>query len=480
MDEKQLSHLVENEHGDNQPDRNRKALFGIACQINRAGRPYTPEDVKAYATQFSMPEDEVEKMFKKVKADKEDEYGLDQKPALYKIEKHLNDTYDFALNTVLDRTEFRVKGETEWKPCNYASVWRECRYHHINISISDTKTLLDSDFVAERDPFLEYFESLPKWDGNTDYIDILAGHIHTTDDEWWREMFRKNLIRSVHCGLGRGENRYVMVLSQRKEATGKTHFVRFLNPFGEEFYTEEAFVYGKDSQIALAQNFIYNLEELDQLNPKELARMKAAISKLFNKIRKPFGRDSRSERRRANFWASTNEDQFLGAGFNSRWLVFNVLSIDWSYVDKINIHDVYAQAYSLYKGGASGQLTPDEIKKRDLANMDHRAYTVESDVVEKYLARATRESGQFKTVADITMYLMGHNDNLRLEPYRVATVLSQLGFIGDRKEWEGRRIRGYYVDMKAMSELDMKTATQTTDDIPPPTEEPGEQDELPF
>ncbi|PLX07662.1 MAG: hypothetical protein C0596_09510 [Marinilabiliales bacterium] len=72
---------------------------------------------------------------------------------------------------------------------------------NINISLNHLIALLKSDFVKEYDVFKDYFENLPNWDGETDYIGKLASYLKSQDSKRLSHHFKKWLVRAVRNSI---------------------------------------------------------------------------------------------------------------------------------------------------------------------------------------------------------------------------------------------------------------------------------------
>ena len=92
-------------------------------------------------------------------------------------EDYLSVRYEFRLNIITGKTEYRKIGEKEYaeiKDMELNSLYRELQRYHIPIGIEMLANILHSEFVPAYDPFIEYYKTLAIWDGRTDYIDQLA------------------------------------------------------------------------------------------------------------------------------------------------------------------------------------------------------------------------------------------------------------------------------------------------------------------
>ena len=58
------------------------------------------------------------------------------------------------------------------------SLWSRMTKEGHTVRLCDVRSVLESEFVPEFNPFTEYFRSLPPWDGVTDHIGRLAATVH--------------------------------------------------------------------------------------------------------------------------------------------------------------------------------------------------------------------------------------------------------------------------------------------------------------
>jgi hypothetical protein len=387
-------------------------------------------------------------------------FGYDKKPAIEKIEMYLADKYDFRRNVITQKSEIKLKREAEYSKVNADTIYRDTAKNGYNYPLDKIKSLLRSDFVKDYDPFREYFESLPKWDGVTDHIGELANMVQTTSQEFWVSQFRKALVRSIPCAIAGLENRIVMVLIGEKQNTGKSTFIKFLNPFGNKYYTDEKLKDDKDSIIRLSENFIYNLEELSGARGFEINALKAIISKKAVKQRKAYAEDEEEQPRRCSFWASTNTSQFLTDTENTRWLCFEVESISHDYcnvhtgVQKIDIHKVWSQAYALYKLGTNFQLTAEEADIRDAQNRKYETTTSDYEFIMECIGHKKDYpllNEELLTASRIGEHVqtMLSASGIRIDLKNVPKALKQLGFTEKRITAEdGTKPRVYSVVLK--------------------------------
>lgn len=423
-----------------------QSVEDYAIQLNRSGKKWSNSDVIKCGELFEIDGADSRAIFNKIYSEKREEFDLDNKPLIFKVEHYLNSRYDFLANEITQTTDFRKKDSKKYQLLNINDVYRDLQHSGFKFGLDRIKSLLNSDFVRSYNPFKEYFEGMDNYkEDEPDYIRQLAEHISTEDPEYFVEMFRKTLVRSIACSLYNKENRIVFVLVGEKQGSGKSTFLRFLNPFGNKYYTESPLSDNKDTEFRFSENFIYNLEELSSLSYVEINKLKAIISKSVVKERKAYAINEIEQPRRCNFFGSTNRTDFLADIENTRWLCFSVLDINFSYTS-LNINDIWRQAWQLYRDGYDYQLTINEANKRESINKDFEVITSERELIIKNFRKVPENTGSFLSNTEILQELVEASENkIRLNTYNVSRAMKQLGYAAGRQRVDGKQLRGYYV-----------------------------------
>lgn len=425
-------------------------VFKIVREINRAGRSWDHLDVISICESLFLNKQKVEQIFKQVFDEEKHLHGFDDKPKFVQTEIVIADKWEFRQNIVTQSIDYRVRlnPKDQFKPVNFDTVSRFAQHCGMVTSVDKIKSLLRSDFVPEYDPLKSYFLNLPEWDKKRDYISEFANHVSCEDQQFWMSMFKKHLVRSVAQIMEHRVNRFVLVLVGEKQSTGKSTFVRYLSPFPMgEYYTESKVRDDKDGQFAFAENFIYNIEELSDMGNADVNRLKAIISQAIIKERKPYAHDVKPVVRRCTFFGSTNNAQFLTDTENTRWLCHSIKNINWNYT-KIDIHDIWSQAFSLYISGFNDQLETDENEFQAKQNKNFEVSDIGKEIISKYFKVCSRTSpeSEFMTVADVFQYIMFMTDSkVKINERIVGKNMIQLGFEKDRKRVNSSVVRGYYV-----------------------------------
>lgn len=411
------------------------------------GKRPSPEEIIQICEKFEANKERVIPIVDRVFGEYETEFGYNNFPKISKVQCWLSRQWEFRFNVVTGQPEMSQPGDTELSTVNPDEIYRQLLMKGFKCSLSDIKSLMKSAFVKPYDPLLDYFNGLT-YDGQ-DHIDTLAGYVKTTDFGFWDLQFKKALVRSIACGLGKKENRMVMVLFGKKQETGKSTFIRFLSPWGtEKYFTESPIIGGnaKDTEIRFSENFIYNIEELAGLSRVDVNKLKADISKSSIKERRAYATFETTAPRRCNFWASTNQKEFLHDDENTRWLVFDVVDINWCYKQDIDIHSVWAQAWRLYKDGFDFELNKDEKWIRDNMNIDYRYKRAEEDLLQRYFAPGKEYVHRFFSATEIAMHINGLHPSAKVNPNNVGRTLKEVyGIESTQVKINGKNTRGYWL-----------------------------------
>lgn len=378
------------------------------------------------------------------------EYGIKHKPNIDKVEAFLTGKYEFRRDLISGDLQGRFKGVHEWKHIKYENIWRDLQKAGHKFKFDDMVRLLSSEYVPTINVWHEFFHNIKVKDSSYDYIEQLASYIKCDDPDeqpFFQLMFKKMLVRTIKCALDDNyANRTVFVLASSTQSNGKSTFIRWLNPFGShQYFAENPLEDNKDSRIRLSETFIYNLEELATITKFEINRLKAIISQVGTRDRKPYGRQAENIVRRCSFYGSTNLGSFLTDDTNTRWLCFEISKIDWDYTHNCDKLQVWAQAYRLYRNGYDCELSHDEAHRRDKKNKKFQVQTVEGDLISRFFKPADSKTklGVFLTSTSIheKLLILTKESRVPISNVWVGRSLSRLGFTRCRHN----NIYGYWV-----------------------------------
>lgn len=347
-------------------------------------------------------------------------------------ENYLSKHYDIRRNTVKLDIEIRPKGSNNlWRSLNENTLFVELQKKGINISIERLVSLLKSDYTPEYNPFSDYFNNLPIWDGK-DYIHELSSYVKADNQKEFNHHFKKWLVRAVKCALvPEYFNKQAFVLVHSSQNSGKSTFCRFLCPPILAQYIAEDISNDKDARILLCKNFLINLDELAVLSRQEINSLKSYFSKTQINERMPYDRKNSIIHRTCSFIGSTNMDEFLNDETGSvRWLLFNIQSINWQYKQKVDINKVWAQAFALSNDNSfEAELSREEIAENERRNKDFQVITNERALVQSYLAKPSEgKRVVFASPTDILIYLKRWSGLDKLSNVTIGKALKQEGY----------------------------------------------------
>ncbi len=358
-----------------------------------------------------------------------------------RIRSFLQRTYDFRLNVIEQQLECRKKdSQEEYKELREGELFcdlLESKKVFKQIPFCVSAFLGSRDYVPEYNHIKNYFKSLPKWDeSEPDHIEKLNSFVLAKKPDWFKLQFKKMIVRNVAAALGHiSFNKQCFVLTGGQSA-GKSTFLRFLCPPElMKYYSEEIDFISKDGVIALTQNFLINLEELDKYNKTESGHIKTFMSKDYVKVRLPYAKRPVRQKRIASFLGSTNQPQFLtDPTGNVRWLIMELEGInhdhggDKGYGANVDINFVYAQAYHLLKSGFNYKLTSDEIKESEINNKSFLEETSESGILLSYFQSAKKEKATHGFNVGQMMKFLKTQTSMNLNQNRIKSALIAEGF----------------------------------------------------
>jgi hypothetical protein len=302
------------------------------------------------------------------------------------------------------------------------------------IQKSDLSMVLQSGYSMTYNPILEYFNNLPEWDG-IDHIGEVANRVHTDADaqDLHNWLFRKWMVWTVAGWIDPNVSNQLAYILVGKQNSFKTSFLRHLLPpeFRDLIGTLNlrGFLTG-DDYLMLASNLFIELDEFDNLTPKELALFKSLMT--MDKVgrRAAYARHSENRARIATFFGSTNNLNYLNDDYGNR-RCFSVLveSIDSPYENPIDYDQFYAQVYHLLQSGFRYIFTSEDYKMLAEHNMEFESASIEEESIKTYFRHPREgEKGQFFQVSDAISHIQLYSSGVRLNPTRTRDAFRKLGY----------------------------------------------------
>ena len=279
------------------------------------------------------------------------------------IEQFLTERYLLRRNMLSGKVEFRTKGNetADYRPLTQEALnsiiihaLREGLAEECNPK-TDIAMYVNSEEVGMYNPVQEFLDNLPQWDGQN-HVARLFSRLPGISSEhlaflsvWLRSCVAHWLQLDTMHG-----NEAVPVLIGA-QGCGKTTFLRRLLPAGlRTYYLDHLNLSNKfDKEMALTNNLLVNLDELEAIRPSQHAALKQTLSK--NKVngRPIFGKAQDDRPRYASFVATTNNPHPLTDATGSRryicltiprrQLIDNVGDIDYEQLYAQVLHEIREQ-----------------------------------------------------------------------------------------------------------------------------------------
>ena len=325
-----------------------------------------------------------------------------------KLQRFLNDRFDFRHNQLTGVTEYRPKGIADGKfspidERNMNGMIVDARLKGIACWNSMVPTLVLSDKVENYHPFRLYMNELPEWDG-TDRVTPLLSRV-SNDSLWMRGgRYWLRALTAQWLGLNRTHaNTLVPVLVSSEQGLGKSTFCRSLLPDSlRAYYLDNLNLSPSSSpEKKLVKVGLINLDEFDKISEKRQPDLK----NLLQMMSVPVYRGKRlgyvTEPRLASFIATTNSRQILSDPTGSRRFLC-VEVTDMIPNEAIEHKQLYAQLKQEVLDGERDYLNKEEEKEVQRRNKAYYRHSPLEDVFHACFRRPKpEEDGDWMTAAEI-------------------------------------------------------------------------------
>jgi len=308
-------------------------------------------------------------------------------------EQFLQEHYFFRRNVLSGKVEFAVvpsEGEPQYRVLTQEAlnsiIIRAKREEICEKGSPKTEImeLIHSEEVPEHDPIREFLENLPAWDGKN-HIAQLFSRIPGISTE--QHAFLATWIRAVVAHWLQMDtlhgNECVPTLIGA-QGCGKTTFVaRLLPPELRQYFLDHLNLSNKfDKEMALTNNLIVCLDELEAIRPSQHAALKQTLSKSKVNGRPIYGCAQEDRPRYASFVATTNNHHPLTDATGSRRYICLTIP-EGMFIDntgEIDYQQLYAQVlYEIREKNAPYWFNNEEVARIQELNLD---YMEKKDIAE--------------------------------------------------------------------------------------------------
>ncbi len=386
---------------------------------------------------------------RKLPSPKKDKNKKESYASVAEIETFLDTQARFRHNVVTGKTEYcHTDGTFPVPPseggfCEWAeiddrfvnSLWGRMCKQVKNTRPVDIRSVLQSEYAPLFDPFENYLDSLPPWDGVTDYITELTDTITVKegDEAFFRKYFKKWLVNMVGSMLDSAVvNHEILVFIGPQGGYKTTWMSRLLPPeLRRYFYVKtNSNRITKDDLFSLAEFALICLEEIDALDISTTNQLKALVSKPEVNERAAYGHYKERRPHLASFCGTTNNLQFLNDPTgNRRWLPLEVVHIPSPFEHPVNHTGVFSQAVALFRSGFNFALSPSDIAEVNAHNRSYEVPCMELELILKLfrIPMPDEQGAVFMTATDIMHRINGWVKHL-LDPCKIGTAMTKAGF----------------------------------------------------
>ena len=384
--------------------------------------------------------------------------GVSQQGTLA-IELFLNENYRFRRNILNGKVEFATlpkaaktaeglssdfnEAELEFRPLTpeaLNSISIRAKKEQI-LEKGNPKTEISewvgSEEVPGFNPIQHFLSHLPIWDGQN-HIARLFSRIPGISSEQLNYLtiwFRSAVAHWLQMDMLHGNECVPTLIGQ--QGCGKTVFVRrLLPPHLREFFLGSLNLSNKfDKDMALTNNLLVNLDELEAIRPSQQASLKQTLSVSKVNGRPIFGKTQEDRPRFASFVATTNNRHPLKDATGSRRYICIQIP-DGQMIDntgEINYGQLYAQVvYELKELGAHYWFDIAEVTRIQQLNQEFMEQKDIAEIVE-ICFRKPKEGESAKTMSSSMLLEMIQKEYPSIEithsnKIRVGRVMKSLGY----------------------------------------------------
>ena len=363
------------------------------------------------------------------------------------IEVFLDEHYAFRHNVLNGKTEFAKKAEDgsveEYRVLTQKalnSIVIQAKREDVfeeGGSKSDIQEYINSEEVESYDPIKDYLNGLPQWDGKNHVAKLFSRLPGISSEQlnfltiWMRSTVAHWLQLDTEHG-----NECVPTLIGA-QGCGKTTFLRRLLPQHlREYYLDHLNLSNKfDKEMALSNNLLVNLDELEAIRPSQHAQLKQTLSKSKVNGRPIYGASQEDRPRYASFVATTNNPHPLTDPTGSRRYICLTIP-EGQFIDNagdIDYDQLYAQVmHELQEDEAPYWFHNDEVARIQQLNQEYMEVKDMSELVE-ICFRKPNEGEQAKPMSgkEMLKVIQGKYPSLEINhsaKMQLSTAMKELGY----------------------------------------------------
>lgn len=312
-----------------------------------------------------------------------------------------------------------------------------------------------------RDPWTEFLDNLPKWDGTKRVEDFFIKHLNTKNTEiirtYSKKWFTGVFMRTHRDGWG-SKWETLLVLQCKTEGIGKSKV--FEDLFGEDFCTDNPIDFTNKDHIRLLRRYVLvEFAEMHTITKAKGTAVKNFISARKDTYRRPYLRTEEEYPRSSVFVGTANNSDLLKLeDENRRFWVMPLHEGDTNVLryDPKELHNkraqIWAEAKHYYTEAmktdnprAAWTLDKNEQQASKEINLSFISGTPTSDNITQWLDSIR---GHYFTLACVEEHALKRSDGSRINKCSHGEMRNILQAYGCKKKgqktvelWNGRRRR---------------------------------------
>ena len=309
-------------------------------------------------------------------------------------EQFLTENYCFRRNLLNGKVEFATK-QSDGQASDYRPLTQEALNSIIlrakredicegSNPKTDIVEFIHSEEVCAYNPIGEYLDNLPQWDGQNHVAQLFSRLPGLSSEQlsflsiWLRSTVAHWLQMDTLHG-----NEIVPTLIGAQGCGKTTFFKRLLPAHLRQYFLDHLNLSNKfDKEMALTNNLLVCLDELEAIRPSQQASLKQTLSKSKVNGRPIYGCAQEDRARFASFVSTTNNPHPLSDATGSRRYICLQIP-QGQYIDnsgEIDYDQLYAQVvYELREQKAPYWFNNDEVARIQQLNQE---YMEQKDIVE--------------------------------------------------------------------------------------------------
>ena len=309
-------------------------------------------------------------------------------------EQFLTENYCFRRNLLNGKVEFATK-QSDGQASDYRPLTQEALNSIIlrakredicegSNPKTDIVEFIHSEEVCAYNPIGEYLDNLPQWDGQNHVAQLFSRLPGLSSEQlaflsiWLRSTVAHWLQMDTLHG-----NEIVPTLIGAQGCGKTTFFKRLLPAHLRQYFLDHLNLSNKfDKEMALTNNLLVCLDELEAIRPSQQASLKQTLSKSKVNGRPIYGCAQEDRARFASFVSTTNNPHPLSDVTGSRRYICLQIP-QGQYIDnagEIDYDQLYAQVvYELREQKAPYWFNNDEVARIQQLNQE---YMEQKDIVE--------------------------------------------------------------------------------------------------